>query len=232
METSNRYDLGPSSHGKTMPLRMYRTLQTSPLFADYVDKDRQKLHRLDIQEITKIFEENYVELRNLFSYDWADLPETLAWLKKYALWTSESYYSFKKQEILNALLNKEGKHILDGISIWAENPSAVSLFSKTVDSQRLLCMSNKMGEGELISIVRDILDRIANVGDFARFFNDIDDEKLMKILQVRGEDIYIVEYLVNEVNAGDLYVYVENSDIDSILLEMKDYKSLIASLNE
>jgi len=89
-----------------------------------------------------------------------------------------------------------------------------------------------MGEGELISIVRDILDRIANVGDFARFFNDIDDEKLMKILQVRGEDIYIVEYLVNEVNAGDLYVYVENSDIDSILLEMKDYKSLIASLNE
>jgi len=69
METSNRYDLGPSSHGKTMPLRMYRTLQTSPLFADYVDKDRQKLHRLDIQEITKIFEENYVELRNLFSYD-------------------------------------------------------------------------------------------------------------------------------------------------------------------
>ena len=69
MDTTNKYDLGPNAHGKTMPWRIYKTLQTSPLFVNYADKDRQTLDRFDMQEITKIFEENYGELKDLFCYD-------------------------------------------------------------------------------------------------------------------------------------------------------------------
>ncbi|MEI8090716.1 MAG: hypothetical protein WCG98_00165 [bacterium] len=69
METSNKFDLGLDSHGKTVPLRMYKILQTHPLFVNYAEKSWQSLDRVDMQEIAKLFEDNYATLKELFQYD-------------------------------------------------------------------------------------------------------------------------------------------------------------------